>query len=456
MKEYSWYMPISHGLSPYKGLRKNFPYLQTCHNMQVGKDRLEEYTSLVDPINYPTPRGIWEADWPFPQLFRLNSMNLLVARNTVWSLDETYTPASYQFASASTVEKWSVADYHSFVLMCDGTYTYKRNPSTGVWSSADTLHAGCICDFSGQVIMGNHSTLATNTVAWSEIGNARFEIGTSDVTSGWIAMEWPGTVWDVRKLGSGVLVCGSGGISGLRPAFEPVVTYAMRKLANFGIASPHAVAGDEDKCLVVSESGRLYMVNQEYSKKDLGFGIQEIGFEEHINNLTLANVVVTHDPLSDSFYISDGTACYLLTKHGLSTVYQCPSSLTVSDGAPVGTLVETTDTGITLTTESTDMFIRAIKCLSAVEIDALGSGFKLSMYARTIQAGTTYGLTGLTPNPQSIITNKLSGMDFWFSLTNSGLAGKSVNGLTIRYKLTDKRFARSLYAGQVAAGTDSG
>lgn len=441
MREDSWLIKFSNGLNPNRKIVKNSDFLRVCHGVKVYKDGLGDLPAIVDPIDYPSPTGIWTSDWPFPQIFVGSERNIGITRNRIWLMDGDFAPSTLMLTSVNTVHKWSIADYHDYMVACDGVSVYQRAYDTGVWTTMAGVSATCVCDLNGQLILG--AANGSNHVTWSKIGEVSFVLDRMN-TAGWIPMEWAGTVWDVRRLGAGVLVSGSGGVTILTPVVEPTATFAMRTLLSFGIAGRYAIGGDDNICLVVSETGRLWTIDNELR-------VQEIGFEDYISELSIDNIVVTYDQLAGDFFISDGTICYILSRAGMSTSNICPTGVWHYGGALVSALKIASGTGIEITTNPQDFHLRALKTVQVVEIDALGSGYSLTMTSRMSPGGSQYALADLPINTQNVCTNKLAGIEFQFAVKNSNRADKVVNGIVVRYKTTDKRFLRGRYASQTNA-----
>jgi len=69
-------------------------------------------------------------------------------------------------------------------------------------------------------------------IKWSKIGEFDFTIDRQNL-AGEMPMDWRGVIWAILKLGSGVMVYGSGGVTQLLPKAN---VYAMKTLTRVGWA----------------------------------------------------------------------------------------------------------------------------------------------------------------------------------------------------------------------------
>jgi hypothetical protein len=447
MREYSTYIPFSMGLRPY-GANKNSEFLVQCHNVKVWKSGLLEYSPVVDPIDYPSPVGVWVSDWPFPKTYAGFSHNLGIIGSGIYAMDALFVPGALQIAMTGTT-KVSITDYYDYMLVCNGSKTYERDATTGVWSNYTALDASCICDFKGQLILGQASGRPTNSVSWSRIGEIDLTIDRMN-TAGWMPMNWAGEVYDVRRLGNSILVSGSGGVTALLPVAEPTIGFRRIDLLKSGLLAVEAVGGggdDTSPVLLISEFGEAWLVKPDLSMENLGY----VEFFSALGSDT----VVTYSDHEKVFFISDGTVSYMLTQFGLSTVFQCVSNVQSYGGTLISAVKALTDVTAYAKTEPTDFGLRAIKSIGLVELDAIGSGFTIGLYSETQLGGSVFELASQPVNPVGVCTSKISGLNLAFKVTNATYAGKIIKGIHVRYKLTDKRFLRGPYADSPNARTGS-
>jgi len=135
----------------------------------------------------------------------------------------------------------------------------------------------------------------TNWVKWSKIGDLDFTIDRSNL-AGERAMEWPGAVYQTRKLLEKVVVYGANGISLLFP-YE--ATFGLQTIYRKGLKSQGAWAGTDSEHYFLNSSGCLCIL------KD---GITELGYEEYLGELV--NPVLSLDVINHLLYINDATQGY--------------------------------------------------------------------------------------------------------------------------------------------------
>ena len=259
-----------------------------------------------------------------------------------------------------------------------------------------------------------------------------------------------GIVYDVRRIGHHILVSGSGGVTALSPVVEPTIAYKLTELLKSGIKSPWAVAGggdDVSPVLVISEFGEVWMISPDLKMENFGF----VEFMSDLGDDTL----ITYSDHEQCFYISDGTVSYMLTRYGLSSIFQCVSNVQSYGGALISAVKPLSDTAMYVKTEPTDFGLRAIKSVQCVELDVMGSDFLMGLYSSIQLGGTVLELTNQPVNPVGICSSKIAGLDISFKIYNSSYVDKLVRGIEVRYKLTDKRFLRGPYAGEARPRTDS-
>lgn len=77
-----------------------------------------------------------------------------------------------------------------------------------------------------------------------------------------------------------------------------------------GIRGRAAVAGSPTRHVFVDGFGEVWLYQ-------LGEGAARLGYRQWLEHMEPARTIVSHDPLQDEYWISDGSATYLLTPNGL-------------------------------------------------------------------------------------------------------------------------------------------
>jgi len=161
-----------------------------------------------------------------------------------------------------------------------------------------SVMSGSSLDFGPVALEGEavFSPPVTNWVRWGEIGEFDFAIDRKNV-AGEMPLDWPGTIYHIMKLGSSVMVYGSGGVTQLVPHEN---YFGMKTLNRVGVMGQWAVGGDENIHLFVDKKGCLCMLTDKYVP---------LGYEEFLFPLT--SPVLSYDASEGLVYICDGTLGYV-------------------------------------------------------------------------------------------------------------------------------------------------
>ena len=441
------------GLIPSEKVRRNMPGLIEAYNVRVEKEGIAPYTPITNPF-VGVPGG---TAWPYPQVFYTKRGIMVATETAIYSVDDSYilTPV---ISGVTAGNIWTLADYDSYQVWTNGTVTVIRDVSLALYGSVGMTHTiESVCDYNGQLVAGGLGTGKENWVAWSDIGSATLTTLLSDIdnknTKGFMPMDFRGDIYQVKKLGKGVMVYGANGIGYIHPA---QTTFGKMALFPFGIGGKGWVGGDENKHLFIDLYGYVHII-------DASLKHTLLGYSNYINTL-VGDIVVTFDPITNDFYISDGTLSYLLTitesdtmslsaggfksgEHkGLSEVFQCPSGITRVGGLLIGYTYDNADRSAYITTNSFDIQTRSIKTIQTVEASVGSTSVQgaIDYIYRPEQAFTRSTLKTLSSS--GIFTPMVSGVDLRVHIEVADYTDFFLDSLTIRYKMSDKRTIRGPYA----------
>ena len=413
--------------------------------------------------------GTWSIgdNWPWPQVFFLEYYTLIFAikdGTTNLYLYEAYCDTSnvwqateiQSLGAVANVKYVTVADFNMFYVAT----TYARSGNTitvDAWEKtvgADEVSAlpstnsplyASITNFNGQAIAGgivhgddtSFGNMALNTVAWSEIGKFDFRTGEVEVTpggpkrfnrtSGYRHMPWgeqgKGLVYQVRKLGDGVMVYGDGGVALLEPKSEPASTFSIAHSGGEGILQGAAMDGDDNLHFWIGAKNELWMCGTDYKP-------QKLGYKEFLEDLS-GIVKLSYCSGRKRLFISDGSSGYVLTEHGLYSTDQLCSSVDSYRGTLCGFFIDGEDPEIRLTTDTLDFGARGFKTL-----ERLGFG------------GRYYNTDGDDLSARVQWKNDYQDQNFsndpgWKILNNRGLAYPVVSGHEFRVKLKGTTYVDS-------------
>lgn len=414
--------------------------------------------------------GIWSIgnNWPWPQVFFLEYYTLIFAIKasapTKLYLYEAYCDTSNVWQATeiqdlglvANVKYVTVADFNMFYVVT----TYARSGNTitvDAWektvgssavsalpSTNSPLYAS-ITNFNGQAIVGgivhgddtSFGNMASNTVAWSEIGKFDFRTGEVEVTpggpkrfnrtSGYRHMPWgeqgKGLVYQVRKLGQGVMVYGDGGIAFLEPKSEPASTFSITHSGGEGISQGAAMDGNDNLHFWIGSENELWMCGTDYKP-------QKLGYKEFLEDLS-GIIKLSYCSGRKRLYISDGSSGYVLTEHGLYSTDQLCSSAGTYRGTLCGFFINGNDPEIRLTTDTLDFNARGFKTLERVGVGGRYYNASGNDLSARVQWKNDYQDQNFSNDPG------------WKILNNRGLAYPVVSGHEFRVKLKGTTYVAS-------------
>jgi hypothetical protein len=240
-----------------------------------------------------------------------------------------------------------------------------------------------------------------------------------------------------------------------------IVGWGETVLSMIGVPRGRPVAGNIYKHLYVDVHGVLWLL-------EAGGKKTRLGYEEYIKPLMTVTtgedlVFVSYDEKEDEFYISSAytagaaNTTYLLSKNGLSKVYQAVMSIASYNkyDAVTGTYPTTTEctlgqnsTDLTgsICTQKMDMGTRAIKTITGLEIGAQNSA---AMTANIdYKYSTSDAFVTSTPKPvhkNGTVTPMIAGTDFKVRVESISYVDFDLDYMSIRWKLNDKRLIRGLH-----------
>lgn len=145
----------------------------------------------------------------------------------------------------------------------------------------------------GDISIGQNRS---NWIKWSNIGSLDFTIWKDNI-AGERPLDWPGTVYALKQLGSKVVAYGTNGVSFLVPAAN---AYGLETIRTVGIKSKQAVAGNKNVHFFIDTVGQLWSLSDE---------LQLLDYSEYLSSL--GSPVLSWDTKNQMLYICDGTTGYV-------------------------------------------------------------------------------------------------------------------------------------------------
>lgn len=117
---------------------------------------------VIQEIEIPEMMDVDELDveFPFPQIFKLNSITLVFTSNEIFEYSESDGSLT-SLISTSEGGLWSVADYNLFIVATNGKDIIIRDGLTGEWNpyiECEIPTGICVCNLNGQLIIGGPET----------------------------------------------------------------------------------------------------------------------------------------------------------------------------------------------------------------------------------------------------------------------------------------------------------
>ena len=393
--------------------------------------------------------GTWAigSNWPWPRFvitdyyllgFAIDGTNLklyeLVSDGSDYNATELLT-----LGALSGIDQVSVAYAERHYVVSASGYNDSDELSVSMWgrwpravsgpdamveiSSGYIPYGAAVCYYKGQLIVGG---LKTSDVKWAELGRCAVAYGgignsifdpEQDVSAGFDKMPWDrngtGKVYQIKQLGDDVIVYGNNGIERMSPISNEIITgFGHRTIQLGGILAHECVAGDDKKQCFIDNDHNLCLLTD---------GIKVLGYKKFMQNLTAANIIMNYVPLTDYFYISDGTYCYVLTPAGLYQTHQCVTSVGFIGQNLLGFTKNGTDTKVRLTTTGAGFKTSGLKTINSLEYDVeYSTSTNEKLYGR---AQVKY-----TPRDEYVPLP-------WVELNNEGVAYHHATGRLLKFSL---------------------
>jgi hypothetical protein len=439
---------LRNGLSPDESAPTNSPYLYECLGVRCGRQGIEKYKLLTNPIT------VSAYNWPFPQFFAGEKYNILVVRDTANARDLVYSVsddhltvtliATLLYATYGTGYLMEVADFGKYAFMTNGVAMVYYNVLGSAWtimtSSATIPRMGTICNFKGQAVGGNVRTVwydcDSTYYLWTKIGSMDF---TPDIDNeaGYRRDPYGGEIYHTKRIDEVVVGYSSKGIIQLVPVSNPTPTFGFKKLLGLGLINRGAVNGDKDTQVFVCEDLVVRMITNE--------GVKELGYQYLMEEL-VGDIIVSHNPSNNDFYIGDSTRTFLLSPNGMTEVQQHPSTVwrrnKVSYLAPA-----TADVDLPfIATWPVDYGYAGQKTSQTVELS--GEGFTGAYATVDYNLESTWVTKPYVEmNKQKISSAIAAGNEFRLRVKFTTLLDNfKLAHLKSRFKMTDLRGIRGVYA----------
>lgn len=440
------------GLSVSPALSTQAQHLIQCYNVVPGPYGLEPRQEVSLPVSH-----LLGHPWPWPTCYCLSRHTLIFTPTEVFLADSEWD-----------LQLLARAEWGSLPHIADFMDTVIWATKNGQWMLAGgkvTQQLGAefhtCCNFRGQLVVGNcklpngperlpDGTIRPDSVpvegsaivGWTKIGALDWEYTLGNEV-GWAPMPWDGEVSALLPLGKEIVVYGTNGCAKLAMSSNPVTTFGVQDFGDIGVINPQCVAGDTTSHLYLGQDSALYLVEPERALSGEGKLPKRLGYDHWLRNLR--NPVMSFDTAKRHWWIGDENRCFIFTGQGLGEASVTPTHLSRLDGPLWGFYRGRGDDQAIVETGPTSFDSRGIKTLMCVESDVeceervLGWGSWKSRYDKQFKSR---GLIRL--DPRGAFFPVISGTELTVGLLAGDYHSFKLSKMWLRYKNTDKTFARGV------------
>lgn len=451
---------FKNGLSPLDRPPTNSQLLWRCLGFRCADGGLEACEEFESPLP-----GALSLDyvWPFPQMIVGEGYTILAEKDTntgyirVYKVSEDHETITQLFESRPVLYPATlleVADFGKYIFMTTGSTMIYWDAESEVWLRVAELDnvptMRTICNFKGQAVGGHVLSDWYNCndkhYVWSAIGSMDFTLG-KDNEAGFRRCPYGGTVYHTRRLNDTVVGYSSEGITliypgtSASPEYGTGATLGFGELSDIGLINSGAVAGNLRRQVYLGEDYILREITSE--------GIKELGYQQYMEELGDRgdDIIITYDPSKKDFYIGNSAETYLLSPQGMTEIRQHPSAVWRRNKQTYMLPDAVDDNEPYFCTCEFDMGYRGQKTIFSIESDVI-LGFNPEAGVDWLLDLDTWGMEYYkVTNNEGITSIIIAGHTFRFRLKFSDLIKWSkMSYLKIRYKMTDMRGMRGVYA----------
>jgi hypothetical protein len=156
MREYNYTVnkALSVGLRSTDKNRRNMQALVKSDGMvptegALASVELGDFTEIDISSISPTP------EFPYPQVFELKGLTIVCTATDIYEYNPSSGDLTKVIGALMEGHCWSVADFHSFLMLCNGKQVVCRDGQTKGWTGnniAELTSASCVCNYNGQII----------------------------------------------------------------------------------------------------------------------------------------------------------------------------------------------------------------------------------------------------------------------------------------------------------------
>lgn len=264
--------------------------------------------------------------------------------------------------------------------------------------------------------------------------------------AGFAVMPFQGSVLVIKPLDKAVMIYGEDGIAALLPSGHLI---GIQHILSVGVPSRCAVGGDLFNHVWIDVNGNVWTIGNNLTPKRLGF-------KEFFKGWTSENFAISVNPDEDDVYLCNESESYVLTDSGLGQASQVLTSIiSTADGIKaIGTM--NGEYVFYPVTDWFDMGIAALKTITSIELGGVvpyGHAQVAIEFISTLDK-KTYMSPWVTVSPDAFARPRATGIAFRIHLKCNPAKDVSIDYISVRWQVVDKRTIRGAYVGATSARAD--
>jgi hypothetical protein len=274
--------------------------------------------------------------------------------------------------------------------------------------------------------------------------------------SGMRPMPWQGKCLGAKQLGRHMMIYGGlsnqeihstsetgkylnkqqpGGIAGLFPSGNFWgMDFVKRLPMHVGIVGRGGFAGTEETHLIYDELDNLWLINASLDAKRMDYS--------SFLSVFGSDIIITHDPHENEFYITDGVDTLMLNDNGLSKAPWHPTTVAIAQGALIGVARAESQTPQTVSIVTGIATSKAgvttqLKWVKVVGLNKAGAtGWTIKIDWRTDSKETWTRTSAFTPDDRGMVWVDLPCLEYRIILESTDKDDVTVEDILVLEEVT--------------------
>jgi hypothetical protein len=241
-----------------------------------------------------------------------------------------------------------------------------------------------------------------------------------------------GAVQAIKEHANGIVVYTTDAVHDLR---RDGVNYIPNQILEQGIAGRGAVAGTESEHVFVSNQNVLFRIRD---------SIERIGYENKLDTLTAADIVITRDADQDDYYSSDG---FVFSGDQLHETTRITTGLSrVSTSGLIGVSSDLgTDTNLELKTLPFNFSRPGMKTIKQIDFETINvDALECRLHYNYDEDSTDYGATPWVPaNNEGVANPFATALNFKLEVRGAiARTNPKLDNIRVHFQTPDRRYVR--------------